>query len=94
MCRSTKRETTPMVDKAPQFECRREMSGTWMVWDLTRNAVASLGGCALRGRTEERARAACEVLIQIYKNRLDARTVRADESEALASAVRDPNDAT
>jgi len=51
-----------------------------MVWDRDRVAPANLGGCILRGRPEERAKAACVILNQIYKNRLDACSVRADAS--------------
>ena len=43
-----------------------------MVWDDIAGAPASLGGCVLEGRNEDRARAACEILKRIYQNRLDA----------------------
>ena len=59
-----------------RFRCLPEPSGTWMVWDEATGAVATLGGCALRGRSEERARAACEILKRIYRNRLDAVSMR------------------
>lgn len=59
-----------------RFRCLPEPSGTWMVWDEATGAVATLGGCALRGRSEERARAACEILKRIYRNRLDAASMR------------------
>lgn len=59
-----------------RFRCLPEPSGTWMVWDEATGAVATLGGCVLRGRSEERARAACEILKRIYRNRLDAASMR------------------
>lgn len=65
-----------MVDQDSRFRCLPEPSGTWMVWDNETGAAAALGGCVLRGRTEERARAACEILKRIYRNRLDASSVR------------------
>jgi hypothetical protein len=61
-----------MEKSAPRFRCLPEPSGTWMVWDDMTGAPASLGGCALEGRNEDRARAACEILKRIYQNRLDA----------------------
>lgn len=30
-----------------RFECRRELSGTWAVWDNERGSTAVLGGCSL-----------------------------------------------
>jgi hypothetical protein len=44
-----------------------------MVWDNYLHVPATLGGRELRGRQQQRARAACEVLKSIYENRLDAR---------------------
>lgn len=59
-----------MDSELPRFECRREEeSGTWMVWDRSRQQVAEIGGCPLRGREEHRARVACTILTRIYKNR-------------------------
>ncbi|WP_442578032.1 hypothetical protein ACSBOB_21055 [Mesorhizobium sp. ASY16-5R] len=61
---------------APRFTCIPEPSRTWMVWDSKAERPAELGGCALSGRTEERARVACEILRRIYSNRLDACSLR------------------
>jgi hypothetical protein len=47
-----------------------------MVWDNETGEPANLGGCVLKGRTEDRARAACEILKRIYRNRLDAPSMR------------------
>jgi len=47
-----------------------------MVWDAATGAPATLGGCVLRGRSKDRARAACEILRRIYRNRLDAVSMR------------------
>ena len=69
-----------------RFRCLPEPSGTWMVWDEATGAVATLGGCALRGRSEERARAACEILKRIYRNRLDAASMR-DAMDALQNRL-------
>ncbi len=65
------------MDPEKRFTCRREPSGTWMVWDRHNHAPATLGGCELKGRDEMRARAACDILIRIYGNRLDLRSLRA-----------------
>lgn len=64
-----------MQDRDPRFRCLPEPSGTWMVWDDAAGAPAALGGCQLKGRSEDRARAACEILKRIYQNRLDAFSV-------------------
>ena len=66
-----------MEKRAPRFRCLPEASGTWMVWDDLTDAPAMLGGSVLEGRSEERARAACGVLKRIYRNRLDAQSVKA-----------------
>ncbi len=65
-----------MDDGLPRFQCMPESSGTWMVWDNEKGGPATLGGCVLGGRSEMRARAACEILTKIYNNRLDAQSVR------------------
>lgn len=65
-----------MEERHRRFCCLPEPSGTWMVWDNETGAPANLGGCSLKGRSEERARAACEILKRIYRNRLDASSVR------------------
>jgi hypothetical protein len=65
-----------MEDRQPRFRCRPEPSGTWTVWDDVADAPASLGGCALLGRTWERAKVARDVLRRIYDNHLEARSVR------------------
>lgn len=54
-----------------RFTCIRETDGLWSVWDHVLGVPAILGGCRLVGRDEARARAACDVLRRIYKNRLD-----------------------
>ena len=59
-----------------RFHCLREPSGTWMVWDNVTGRPATLGGCVLKGRSEHRARAACDILTRIYRNRLDAFSIR------------------
>ena len=60
-----------------RFTCMPEPTGTWMVWDRSTEAPATLGGCVLKGRSEVRARAACDILARIYKNRLDLPSLRA-----------------
>ena len=65
-----------MEKRAPRFRCLPEPSGTWMVWDDMTGAPASLGDGLLKGRSEDRARAACEILKRIYRNRLDALSMR------------------
>ena len=52
-----------------------------MVWDNETGAPATLGGCVLKGRSEDRARAACEILKRIYRNRLDASSMRKAEEQ-------------
>jgi hypothetical protein len=70
-----------------RFCCGPEPSGTWTVWDKVTGAPATLGGGALEGRSEDRAKAACEILKRIYGNRLDApSTHQAAESRAAAAA--------
>jgi len=64
-----------MESVAPRFECRPEISGSWVVWDQERQAIAALGGCLLKGRTAERANVACGILLRIYRNHLEARAV-------------------
>ena len=59
-----------------RFHCVHEPSGTWMVWDNVSGGPATLGGCVLKGRSEHRARAACDILTRIYRNRLDAFSIR------------------
>ena len=56
---------------AERFTCRENSDGTWSVWDHLRNEPASLGGRTLTGSEERRARAACDVLTRIYRNRLE-----------------------
>ena len=65
-----------MEKRAPRFNCLREPSGTWMVWDNATGRPAALGGCVLKGRSEDRARAACDILTRIYRHRLDAFSIR------------------
>jgi len=65
-----------MGESYQRFRCVSESSGTWAVWDHELGAAASLGGCLLKGRSEESARAACDILRRIYLNRLDAFAVR------------------
>ena len=65
-----------MEKRAPRFNCLREPSGPWMVWDNATGRPAALGGCLLKGRSEDRARAACDILTRIYRNRLDAFSIR------------------
>lgn len=65
-----------MEEFNPRFRCLPELSGTWMVWDDETGAPAMLDSCVLNGRSEERARTACEMLKRIYQNRLDAYSVR------------------
>ena len=59
-----------------------------MVWDDVTGAPAELGGCVLRGRSEERARAACEILRRIYRNRLDASSTRQTARASVAVRKR------
>ena len=61
-----------MEERDQRFCCVPEPSGTWTVWDRVTGAPATLGGCVLEARSEDRARAACEILKRIYRNRLDA----------------------
>jgi hypothetical protein len=56
----------------PRFECLPEPTGTWMVWDNSRDALATLGDRPLSGRQKDRAQAACTVLANIHRSRLDA----------------------
>jgi hypothetical protein len=65
-----------MAHRNRRFRCRREASGTWMVWDDETSAPAVLGGSVLQGRSEGRARVACDILERIYRNQLDARSMK------------------
>ena len=65
-----------MEKRAPRFRCLPEASGTWMVWDDLTACPATLGGSVLKGRSEDRAKAACKVLKRIYCNRLDAQSMK------------------
>ena len=65
-----------MEQRNHRFHCQREPSGMWMVWDNVTGGPATLGGCVLEGRSEGRARAACDILTRIYRNRLDAFSIR------------------
>ncbi len=65
-----------MEKRNQRFRCLPEPSGTWTVWDDVAGTPATLGGFELKGRSEDRARAACEILRRIYRNRLDAFSVR------------------
>lgn len=60
----------------PRFQCLPESSGKWLVWDNETGQRASLGGCVIAGRSEMRAKTACEILTKIYRNRLDAQSIR------------------
>ncbi len=72
-----------MRPRKARFRCLPEQAGTWMVWDDVTETPAILGGCVLKGRTEHRARSACEILERIYRNRLDAMSIaRAQASTA------------
>jgi hypothetical protein len=78
-----------MKERNQRFRCLPEPSGTWTVWDEVAGTPAALGGCVLKGRSEDRARAACEILKRIYRNRLDAFSVR-QRSKAGAARKRAP----
>ncbi|MBL8576121.1 MAG: hypothetical protein JNK47_02755 [Mesorhizobium sp.] len=82
-----------MEERGKRFRCLPEPSGKWMVWDDTRAAPAVLGGCVLSGREEYRARIACEILERIYRNRLDAPSVRktAGGKQIESASVNQPN---
>jgi hypothetical protein len=67
-----------------RFECRREPSGTWLVWDRVEGNLAKLGGCEMRGREMHRANAACAVLNKIFEGRLEARHARPGATERVA----------
>jgi hypothetical protein len=56
---------------AERFTCKEDPDGTWSVWDHVMDKTASLGGRVLTGSDEWRARAACDVLTRIYRNRLE-----------------------
>jgi len=72
-----------------RFTCMPEPFGNWMVWDKYTDAPAILGGCVLKGRSELRAQAACDVLVRIYKNRLDFQSLRDDETTQRHHFSRD-----
>ena len=76
-----------MEKRAPRFTCLREPSGTWMVWDNATGRPAALGGCLLKGRSEDRARAACDILTRIYRNRLDAFSIRGSKRRGGNAAL-------
>ena len=76
-----------MEKRAPRFTCLREPSGTWMVWDNAADRPAALGGCVLKGRSEHRAKAACDILTRIYRNRLDAFSIRESKRRDRNAAV-------
>ena len=62
-----------MEESPDRFSCILEPTGTWMVWDDVAGEPATLGGKILMGCTRERAETARDVLLRIYKYRLDAR---------------------
>ena len=70
-----------------RFHCLREPSGTWMVWDNVTGGPATLGGCVRKGRSEHRARAACDILTRIYRNRLDAFSIRGSKRRDRNAAL-------
>lgn len=74
-----------MDSELPRFECRREESGTWMVWDRFWQQVAEIGGCPFCGQEEHRARVACTILTRINKNR---------DGRRPAEALRKPDSVT
>ena len=76
-----------MEERDQRFCCVPEQSGAWTVWDKVTGAPATLGGCVLQKRSEDRARAACEILKRIYRNRLDASSSRL-AVKSLAAAPR------
>ena len=72
-----------------RFACRYEKeTGTWAVWDGEQNTAASLAGHELRGRTEQRARVACDVLTAIYRGGLDYGSVSRKHAPAGAPPPR------
>ena len=76
-----------MEQRNHRFRCLREPSGTWMVWDNVTGGPATLGGCVLKGRSEHRARAACDILTRIYRNRLDAFSIRGSKRRDRNAAL-------
>ncbi len=77
-----------MDQRNRRFRCLPEPSGTWTVWDDVTGAPANLDGCMLEGRSKDRARAACEILERIYRNRLDAFSVRQGSRTGAAGIGR------
>lgn len=58
------------------FDCLKESAGTWMVWDNDQGRPATIGGFAVAGLSEQRARMARNVLTRIYRHGLDANAQR------------------
>ena len=77
-----------MEKRAPRFRCLPDEEGTWTVWDDLTGAPAILGGSALKGRSEERARVACGILKRIYRNRLDAHSMKTSGKARTTPAAR------
>lgn len=75
-----------MAHRKRRFRCRREASGTWTVWDDETSAPAALGGSVLQGRSEERAKTACDILERIYRNHLDASSLRQSRKPSAVDA--------
>jgi hypothetical protein len=54
-----------------RFECLKEDSGSWMVWDHKGGAPAKLGGVELRGQDRHRAEIARDILRRIFRTSPD-----------------------
>ncbi|WP_155256366.1 hypothetical protein [Mesorhizobium loti] len=63
-----------------RFECVKDDSGDWMVWDHTSGAPAKLGGVELRGQDRHRAEIARDILRRIFRAGPDK--TRSDPSDA------------
>ena len=65
-----------MPNSTDRFECRREPTNQWIVWDKFASRPATLGGSMLTGLSSERASIACEILTRIYRHGLDVDSIR------------------
>lgn len=66
--------------RGDRFECLKDDSGSWMVWDHKGGAPARLGGVELRGQDRHRAEIARDILRRIF--RTSPNTTRSDASDA------------
>jgi hypothetical protein len=79
-----------MQNSTDRFECLRQTTDHWIVWDKFASRSATLGGSMLTGLSSERASIACEILTRIYRHGLDVDSIRSQD-KPTKTRRRDPD---